>query len=128
MSLKPLAITAMTCVAFAASASVHGASAIAASAFAQDTAARTTASQDTSDLAAPVLIHAGDEPIDVQGTGHSAPFFGDFDGDGVNDLLVGQYDDGKLRIYRNVGSNAKPHFKESIWFKGGAEAGRVPTG
>ena len=61
MNLKPLAIIAMTCVAFAASASAHGASAIAALAFAQDTAGRLTASQDTSDLAAPVLIHAGDQ-------------------------------------------------------------------
>jgi hypothetical protein len=71
---------------------------------------------------------AAGQPIDVQLDGHSAPFVGDFDGDGVKDLLVGQFQDGKLRIYRNLGTNARPRFKTYTWFQDGAETGRVPVG
>lgn len=47
------------------------------------------------ELAAPVRIEAAGKPIDTD-TGHAAPFVGDFDGDGVRDLLVGQFGDGIL--------------------------------
>src|SRR5262249_50018475 len=57
--------------------------------------------QDTKgsdDLAPPVKILAGGQAINVD-IGHAAPFFADIDGRGVKDLLVGQFGDGKLRIY-----------------------------
>ena len=54
---------------------------------------------------------AGAAPIDVD-VGHAAPFVGDFDGDGRPDLLVGQFGDGKLRIYRNAGDAKAPRFDE----------------
>ena len=59
------------------------------------------------DLAPPVRIEAAGKPIDTD-VGHAAPFVCDFDGDGVQDLLVGQFGEGILRIYRNEGTNAKP--------------------
>ena len=86
-------------------------------------------SQTLSDeLEPPVQVVAGGGAIDVQRSGHAAPFFVDFDGDGRKDLLVGEIDDGRLRIYRNVGTNAEPKFGEYEWFKVGAELGRVPCG
>ena len=85
------------------------------------------ASDPASELAAPVKIMAAGKPIDVD-IGHAAPFVGDFDGDGLKDLLVGQFGEGKLRIYRNVGTNAKPRFETFSWFQDGAETGRVPAG
>lgn len=66
------------------------------------------------DLAPPVPIMAADEPLEVEG--FAAPFLGDFDGDGVKDLLVGQFHLGRLRIYRNTGTNARPAFDSFQWF------------
>lgn len=75
----------------------------------------------------PIRIVAAGKPIDTD-IGHAAPFVGDFDGDGVNDLLVGQFGDGILWIYRNEGTNAEPKFAAGAKFKDGNEDGRVPTG
>lgn len=74
--------------------------------------------QDGTELSAPVRVEAGREPIDVE-IGHAAPFFGDFDGDGKPDLLVGQFGGGRLRIYKNVGTKTAPKFREPFrWFDG----------
>jgi hypothetical protein len=80
------------------------------------------------ELQPPVPIQAAGKPLDVERDGHSAPFVGDFDGDGVRDLLVGQYHEGQLRIYRNLGSNTKPRFESYSWFEAGGKPGSVPVG
>ena len=80
------------------------------------------------ELAAPVNVTAGGKAIDTGGVGYAAQFFSDFDGDGVRDLLIGEFSQGKLRIYRNVGTNTKPRFEGYEWFQNGAPTGRVPTG
>lgn len=69
-----------------------------------------------------------DQPIDVQREGHSAPFVGDVDRDGKDDLLVGEYYQGRMRIYRNSGSNTQREFGTHDWFVAGGELGRVPEG
>lgn len=79
------------------------------------------------ELAAPVRIEAAGKPIDTA-VGHAAPFVGDFDGDNVGDLLVGQFGDGILWIYRNEGTAARPKLAVGVKFKDGREDGRVPTG
>jgi hypothetical protein len=83
---------------------------------------------DDSELEAPVPILAGGKPLDVERDGHAAPFFGDFDGNGVMDLLVGQYHEGRLRIYRNTGTNARPKFENYTWFQADGAIARVPEG
>ncbi|MEM7453917.1 MAG: hypothetical protein AAF456_06125 [Planctomycetota bacterium] len=75
----------------------------------------------------PVRIFAGGEPVDTD-IGHAAPYMYDFDGDGVRDLLVGQFGQGILTIYRNTGTNSTPEFAAGFEFMEGSEDGRVPTG
>jgi hypothetical protein len=79
------------------------------------------------ELAAPVRIEAAGKPIDTD-IGHAAPFVGDFDGDRIPDLLVGQFGDGILWIYRNEGTADNVRLAAGVKFKDGADDGRVPTG
>ena len=81
----------------------------------------------TEELAPPFRIEAKGKPIDVD-IGHAAPLAADFDGDGHFDLLVGQFGEGKLRIYRNLGDNHAPKFGAFAYFKAGGADGKVPSG
>jgi hypothetical protein len=83
---------------------------------------------EDSELLPPVQIQAGGRPLDVEREGHAAPFAGDLDGDGKLALLVGEYFEGRLRIYRNTGSRQRPRFDSWTWFEAGGKAGRVPVG
>ena len=78
------------------------------------------------DLAPPVPVTAAGQPIQVEG--NAAPFVGDFDEDGRRDLLVGQYELGRLRVYRNVGDDDRPRFETFEWFRAEAQIAGVPTG
>ncbi len=88
------------------------------------------------DLAAPVRIEAAGKPIDTE-IGHAAPLVYDWDGDGVKDLLVGQFGGGTkggqfagglLTIYRNEGTNAVPKLAAGVKFQAGGQDGIVPSG
>jgi hypothetical protein len=80
-----------------------------------------------SGMAPPVTVLAADKPIDVD-IGHAAPCLADLLGEGKPQLLVGQFGDGKLRVYRNVGTAKEPKFKDFEWFKAGGDVGKVPSG
>ena len=41
---------------------------------------------------------------------YAAPCIAHWDGDGVKDLILGQFTDGSIRFYRNQGTNAAPEF------------------
>ena len=81
----------------------------------------------SAELAEPVRLEAAGKPIDTE-IGHAAPFVCDFDGDGLKDLLVGQFGEGLLRIYRNEETNSEPKLAAGVKFKEGKEDGRVPSG
>jgi hypothetical protein len=103
---------------------------------------------EASELLPPVRLSAGGEPIDVT-VGHAAPLMIDVDGDGLRDLLVGEFGTGtfpgerlpkdlggfardsfnlgKLRIYRNVGSDNAPQFEDFKYMRAGKEDASIPT-
>jgi hypothetical protein len=87
-----------------------------------------SAAPPPAELDPPIHIEAAGRPIDVERSGHSAPFVGDFDGDGLPDLLVGQFDEGRLRIYRNKGTPGKPKFDSWEWFMADGKIASVPVG
>jgi hypothetical protein len=51
----------------------------------------------------PVRLKADGVPVRVESPGYAAPCWADIDGDGKKDLLVGQFSQGKIRVYRNLG-------------------------
>ena len=78
-------------------------------------------------LGEPTRLMDGGEAINVD-IGHAAPWVYDFDGDGKRDLLVGQFGDGKLRIYTNKGTNEAPKYDGFTWLQAGGADATVPTG
>jgi hypothetical protein len=79
------------------------------------------------ELAPPFLVEAGGRAIDVEG-GNSAPFLHDLDGDGLADLLVGQFAEGRMRVYPNVGRHGAPRFADWHFLRAGDGLARVPYG
>jgi hypothetical protein len=61
------------------------------------------------------------------------PFVGDFYGDGRHALLLGYggdclFEDARLLVYRNVGTNASPRLGAPHWFHDMVPTGRIPKG
>jgi hypothetical protein len=103
----------------------------------------------SAELLPPVRIQAADKAIDVT-TGHAAPYVLDFDGDGKRDLLVGEFGDGefpnnelpeclsagwkkggrfangRVRIYKNHGTNTTPRFEDFEYLRAGGGVATVP--
>jgi hypothetical protein len=66
---------------------------------------------------APVAIEANGVPINVGYGGNASPFVIDWNGDGKQDLLLGQFDGGKVRYYENIGENFAPVFGDSAYIQ-----------
>ena len=66
---------------------------------------------------APVALEANGGPINVGYGGNASPFVVDWNGDGKQDLLLGQYDGGKVRFYENIGENFAPVFGDSQYLQ-----------
>ncbi|MCB9895822.1 MAG: FG-GAP repeat protein [Planctomycetes bacterium] len=60
---------------------------------------------DTYEFEAPELLTAGGEAILTEAPGYAAPCLADIDGDGVRDLLVGQFKSGKINFYKGLKSD-----------------------
>jgi hypothetical protein len=74
----------------------------------------------------PVRLTAAGEVIDSGPSwGHSSPWIADIDGDGVNDLVVGDFS-GLFRFYRNEGSNNKPRYAKAVNLQAGGVDAKVP--
>ena len=51
----------------------------------------------------PVRLTGGGEAVAVESPGYAAPCWADIDADGKKDLLVGQFRQGKIKVFRNLG-------------------------
>jgi hypothetical protein len=60
---------------------------------------------DEAAFEAPVRLKADGVPVRVESPGYAAPCWADIDGDSKKDLLVGQFHQGKIRVYRNLGDS-----------------------
>ncbi len=74
----------------------------------------------------PTRLGAEDGTIDSGPSwGHSSPWVEDVDGDGVRDLVVGDFS-GYFRFYRNVGTNEEPRYARAVNLQAGGEDAKVP--
>jgi hypothetical protein len=69
-------------------------------------------------------ITDGGKPMDVGS--YAAPLKTDWDGDGLEDLLVGQFDGGRVRFYPNLGSPQAPVFDGFEYLMNGEDFLSVP--
>lgn len=70
-------------------------------------------------LGKPILIVGSKYPVIGEGHGLAAPAYWDWDGDGLSDLLIGEFGSGIeygkdmgnfIRVFRNVGTESEPKF------------------
>ncbi|MCA8915695.1 MAG: FG-GAP repeat protein [Planctomycetes bacterium] len=73
--------------------------------FALALSAATLGAAETYEFEAPELLTAGGEAILTEAPGYAAPCLADIDGDGVRDLLVGQFKSGKINFYKGLKSD-----------------------
>ena len=71
----------------------------------------------------PVRLKAGGVAIRVESPGYAAPCWADVDGDGKKDLLVGQFNQGKIRVFKNLGEGK---LAAGDWLKADGQVAEVP--
>ena len=71
----------------------------------------------------PVRLMAGSKPVRVESPGYAAPCWADIDRDGKSDLLVGQFNQGKIHVFKGQG-NLK--FAPGEFLKAQGEVAIVP--
>ena len=74
-----------------------------------------------------VKLEANGDIIDIK-IGHLVPCVTDWNSDGNKDLMVGQFDAGKIRLYLNQGSDSAPAFKDSEFLSAGGVEISLPAG
>ena len=75
------------------------------------------------DFKSPVRLEGGGQPVRVESPGYAAPCWADVDGDGRKDLLVGQFNRGKIRVHRNLGDN---QLAAAQWLEAEGTVAEVP--
>ena len=71
----------------------------------------------------PVRLKAGGVPIRVEAPGYAAPCLADLGGNGKLDLLVGQFRQGKIQVFKGRGEGK---FAKGTWLKADGKAAEVP--
>lgn len=71
----------------------------------------------------PVRLQAEDEFVRVESPGFACPAWFDVDGDGREDLVVGQFNKGKIRVCRGLGDGG---LAAGEWLEAGGAVAQVP--
>jgi hypothetical protein len=71
----------------------------------------------------PVRLKGGDEFIKTESPGYACPCWADMDSDGKKDLIIGQFNGGKMKVYRNLGDGK---FDEGKWLEAEGDVAEVP--
>lgn len=75
----------------------------------------------------PSRLKAGGEFVRVESPGYAAPCLADIDRDGKADLLVGQFNKGKIRVFKGEHqASTVITFAAGDWLKAGGEIVEVP--
>lgn len=75
------------------------------------------------DFDRPVRMEAEGQPVRVESPGYAAPCWADIDADGKKDLLVGQFNQGKIKVYKNLGEGK---LAAGTWLEAGGSVAEVP--
>jgi hypothetical protein len=82
-----------------------------------------TALCSASDFEPPVRLKVGDAAIRVENPGYAAPCWADLKGGGQKHLLVGQFNQGKIRLFKHLGAE---HFAPGNWLQAEGKVAQVP--
>lgn len=89
----------------------------------------TTTSADAStrlvnfEFEAPRQLESPSGPVSVESPGYASPCWADINDDGKKDLLVGQFAQGKIQVFKNQGDM---QLAEGEWLMAGDEVAEVP--
>ena len=86
----------------------------------------TEASEPASLFHAPIQLQADGKPVATESPGYAAPTLADVDGDGKADLVVGQFKQGKMHVFKNIGTPTAPKFGKGAFIQSGGEPALVP--
>ncbi len=70
-----------------------------------------------------VRLEADGAAIRVESPGYAAPCWADLKGDGRMHLLVGQFNDGKIQVFKHLGANK---FARGEWLQAQGEDAEIP--
>ena len=85
------------------------------------------ANTHAADFEKPIRLKGGGEFVRVEGPGYAAPCLADIDRDGKADLLVGQFNKGKIRVFKGENqASGEVRFAAGDWLKIDGQVAEVP--